>query len=204
MALLFTCRSKDSSEPPRADPDDSVVRARWIPALTGSPGVQPGLYISPATCITTADGLCAQTHSSGPLGGCTDSPRHKGPFSILEGTNTLETLVHPQLIAREIFWQLKQSHREHKWLISFSERLTSAGDCSQFTMLYTSLSTSWYKQRRESLNQAWSFAPKPLCTTTACQCYMGIQSPGNGLTPKRAMLSSCRLEEKLGRRSTAG
>lgn len=113
MALLFTCRHKDSSEPARAGPDDSVVRTRWISALTGSPGVQPGLYISFATCITTDD-LCAQTHSSGPLSGCTDSPGHEASFSILEGTNTLEALLHPQLIAREIFWQLKQSHREHK------------------------------------------------------------------------------------------
>lgn len=67
------------------------------------------------------------------------------------------------------------------------------------------LSTSWYKQKRGSLNKATSFTPKPTCTTTACQCYMGIQSPGNGLTPKTEMLSACRPEEELGRtRSIAG
>lgn len=63
--------------------------------------------------------------------------------------------------------------------------------------------STWYEQIRGSLNKAPSFTPKPTCTTAACQCYIEIQSPGNGLTPKRAMLSPCR--EGLGRtRSIAG
>lgn len=103
MGLLFSCRHKDISEPPRVGPDHTVVRARWISVLTGSPGVQPGPYTSFATCIIAADGLCAQTHSSGPFGACTDSPGHKGPFSIQEGTNTLGALVGLQLTAREFF-----------------------------------------------------------------------------------------------------
>lgn len=56
------------------------------------------------------------------------------------------------------------------------------------------LSTSWYKQMRRSLYKTPSFKPKLTCTPLACQYGLTIRSPGNGLTPKRAMLSACRPE----------
>lgn len=145
----------------------------------------------------------------------------------------------PSTYCKAVFWQLKQSLREWKWLISSSEKLTSAGDDADWRLLPVDprehlfwqhcpwankalwwgllmslwhspcsthpLSTSWYKQIWGSLNKAPSFTPKPICTTTACQCHTGIQTLGNGLTPKRKMLSARRPEEELGRkRSIAG
>lgn len=62
------------------------------------------------------------------------------------------------------------------------------------------LSTSWYKQMRRSLYKPPSFNPNLIHTAAACQYCMIIQSPGNGLTSRIAMLSACRPGKELGRK----
>lgn len=70
----------------------------------------------------------------------------------------------------------------------------------EFTMLWAPSQPFLIQTNETEFVQTPSFNPNLICIATACQYCTMIQSPGNGLTPKTAMLSAFRPEKELGRK----